>query len=86
MPSIPETRRSYPMLAVALALLTVTGSASASTKQEMNAAFMKYGFEYRAAERPYGLPIKARLTRVKIGEQRTRLRLPPNHLRLLAYP
>ena len=53
----------------ALALLTVAGAASASTLQEMNAAFRKYGFEYREAERPYGLPIKARLTRVKIGDE-----------------
>lgn len=51
----------------ALALLTVAGAASASTTQEMNAAFRKYGFEYREAERPYGLPIKARLTPVNIG-------------------
>ena len=56
------------MLAVAaLALLTMTGAASASTTQEMNAAFRKYGFEYRKAERPYGLPIKAKLTKVEIG-------------------
>jgi len=55
-----ETLRSYPMLAMASALasLTVTGSASASTKQEMNATFLKYGFEYRNAGRPYGLPIR----------------------------
>jgi hypothetical protein len=58
------------MSAVAvLALLTVAGAASASTKQEMDAAFRKYGFEYRKAERPYGLPIKAKLTRVKIGDE-----------------
>lgn len=69
MPQIPKTLRSYPMFAVTLALLTVTGAANASTKQEMNAAFEKYGFEYRAAERPYGLPIKARLTPVKIGDE-----------------
>jgi len=69
MTPIPETLRSYPMLAMALALLTVTGAASASTTQEMNAAFSKYGFEYRKAERPYGLPIKAKLTRVKIGDE-----------------
>jgi hypothetical protein len=53
----------------ALALLTVASAASASTKQEMEAAFRKYGFEYREAERPYGLPIKAKLTRVEIGDE-----------------
>lgn len=64
-----ETLRSFLTLSVvALALLTVAATASASTKQEMNAAFEKYGFEYRDAERPYGLPIKARLTPVKIGD------------------
>ena len=68
MTPILETLRSYPMLAVVLALLAVTGAASASTTQEMNAAFGKYGFEYRDAERPYGLPVKATLTRVKIGD------------------
>jgi len=35
----------------------------------MNAALRKYGFEYREAERPYGLPIKAKLTRVNIGDE-----------------
>jgi len=70
MPLTPKTVRSYAMLAVAaLALLTETGTASASTPQEMNAAFSKYGFEYREGERPYGLPIKARLTRVNIGDE-----------------
>ena len=55
-----KTLRSYPMLGMALALasLTVSGSTSASTKQEMNATFVKYGFEYRNAGRPYGLPIR----------------------------
>lgn len=57
------------LVLAALALLTVTGTASASTVQEMNAAFKKYGFEYREAERPYGLPIKAKLTRVQIGDE-----------------
>ena len=67
---ILKTPRRYPMSAVAaLALLTMTGAASASTTQEMNAAFRKYGFEYREAERPYGLPIKAKLTRVEIGSE-----------------
>lgn len=62
--------RSFMMSAVAaLALLTVAAAASAVTKQEMNAAFGKYGFEYRDGERPYGLPIKARLTRVNIGDE-----------------
>lgn len=37
--------------------------------QEVEAAFRKYGFEYRKAERPYGLPIKAALTRVNIGDK-----------------
>lgn len=70
MPAIPKTLRSCPTSALAaLALLTVTGAVSASTTQEMNAAFKKYGFEYRDAERPYGLPIKARLTKVKIGDE-----------------
>lgn len=69
MPPILRTLRSYPMSAVALALLTVTGAASAATTQDLNAAFGKYGFEYRKAERPYGLPIKAKLTRVKIGDE-----------------
>jgi hypothetical protein len=54
---------------VAIALLTVAGAASAATKQEINAALKKYGFEYRDAERPYGLPINAKLTRVKIGNE-----------------
>jgi hypothetical protein len=64
-----ETLRSFLMLPMAaLALLSVASAASASTTQEMNAAFRKYGFEYRNAERPYGLPIKAKLTRVKIGD------------------
>jgi hypothetical protein len=53
----------------ALALLIVASAASASTKQEMDAAFRKYGFEYREAERPYGLLIKAKLTRVEIGDE-----------------
>ena len=57
------------MLAVALALLTVTSAASAAKPQEMNAALKKYGFEYRDAERPYGLPIKAKLSQVKIGDK-----------------
>jgi hypothetical protein len=65
---ISETLRNHPIVAVALALLTMTGTASASTTQEMNAALKKYGFEYRDAERPYGLPIKARLTNMKIGD------------------
>ena len=70
MPLIPTTLHSYPISAVAAyALLTVTGAASASTTQEMDAAFKKYGFEYRKAERPYGLPIKAKLTPVKIGDE-----------------
>ena len=66
-----KTLRSYSMLAMAWALasLTVADGASASTTREMNAAFVKYGFEYRDAERPYGLPIKAKLTRVKIGDE-----------------
>jgi len=59
MPSIPETLRDYSMLAMALASLTVTGAASASTTQEMNATLKKYDFEHRGGERPYGLPIKA---------------------------
>jgi hypothetical protein len=48
------------MLAMALALasLTVSGNASASTTREMYATFVKYGFEYRDAGRPYGLPIR----------------------------
>lgn len=41
----------------------------------MNAAFRQYGFEYREAERPYGLPIKATLTRVKIGDENYELDL-----------
>ena len=70
MPLTFKTLRSYLMFAVAApALLTVAGVASAVTPQEMNAAFRKYGFEYREAERPYGLPIKARLTQVKIGDE-----------------
>ena len=70
MPPTPKTLSSYLMSAVAaLALLTVASAASASTKQEMDAAFRKYGFEYREAERPYGLPIKAKLTRVEIGDE-----------------
>lgn len=65
-----KTRRSYLMLAAAaLALSTVTGAAGASTNEEMNAVFSKYGFEYRKAERPYGLPIKASLIPVEIGDQ-----------------
>jgi hypothetical protein len=65
-----KTLRSDRMPAMAaLALLVVAGAASAATKQEMNAAFGKYGFEYRDAERPYGLPIKAKLSRVKIGDE-----------------
>jgi len=35
----------------------------------MNPTFVKYGFEYRDAERLHGLPIKAKLKRVKSGEQ-----------------
>lgn len=66
---VPKTRRSDPVFAVALALLTVATAASAATTQEMNAAFRKYGFEYRDAERLYGFPIKATLTRVNIGEE-----------------
>lgn len=70
MAPISKTLRSYRMSAMTvLALLTATGAASASTQQEMNAAFKKYGFEYREAERPYGLPIKAKLTRVNIGDK-----------------
>jgi hypothetical protein len=69
MTSISNTLRSDAMVAVALALLTVTGAASAATTQELNAAFRQYGFEYRKAERPYGLPIKAKLTPVKIGDK-----------------
>lgn len=62
--------RSFMTSAVAaLALLTAAGTASAVTKQEMNAAFGKFGFEYREDERPYGLPIKAKLTRVNIGNE-----------------
>jgi len=55
-----KTLRSYPMLAMALALasLTVSGSAGASTTREMNATFAKYCFEHRDAGRPYGLPIR----------------------------
>lgn len=69
MPRTFRTLRSLPMSAVAaLALLTVAGSASASSTQQMDAALRKYGFEYRKAERPYGLPIKATLTRVSIGD------------------
>ncbi|WP_028101294.1 hypothetical protein [Pseudoduganella violaceinigra] len=65
-----KTLHGYPLLAVAaLALLTATGAASASTTQEINAALRKYGFEYREAERPYGLPIKANLSRVNIGDE-----------------
>lgn len=70
MPLTLETLRSFLMsAAAALALLAVAGATSASTPQEMDATFRKYGFEYREAERPYGLPIKARLTRVKIGDE-----------------
>lgn len=69
MSPIPKIPRGYPMLAVALALLTATGAASAAKPQELNAALRKYGFEYRDAERPYGLPIKARLSQVKIGDK-----------------
>jgi hypothetical protein len=70
MSPITETLRSYPILAMAaLTLLNVPAAASASTPQEINAAFKKYGFEYRNAERPYGLPIKTKLTRVKIGDK-----------------
>ena len=70
MPPIPGTLCSYLILAVAaLALLLEAGTASASTTQEMNAALRKYGFEYREAERPYGLPIKAKLTRANIGDE-----------------
>lgn len=69
MSPIPKTLRGYPMLAVALALLTVTSAASATTPQEVNAALKKYGFEYREGERPYGLPIKAELSQVKIGDK-----------------
>lgn len=70
MPLTLITLRRFLMSAeAALALLAVAGAASASTPQEMDAAFRKYGFEYREAERPYGLPIKARLTRVKIGDE-----------------
>lgn len=58
------------MLAMSvLASVTVASAASAATPQEMNAAFKKYGFEYRKGERPYGLPITAKLTRVEIGDQ-----------------
>lgn len=58
------------MVAVStLASLTVACTASAATPQEWNAAFSKYGFEYREGERPYGLPIKAKLTRVKISDE-----------------
>jgi hypothetical protein len=69
MPPIPKTLRRYPVLAVTLALLTLTTAASASRTEEMNAAFKRYGFEYRDAQRPYGLPIKAKLTRVDIGDE-----------------
>lgn len=63
------------LVVAAFALLAVAGTTSASTKQELNAVFSKYGFEYRDAERPYGLPIKARLTRVKIGNDKYQLDL-----------
>ncbi|GGY96419.1 hypothetical protein [Pseudoduganella plicata] len=70
MPPTPKTLHSYGMLAAAaLALLTVAGGASAFTPQEMSAALRKYGFEYREGERPYGLPIKGKLTRVNIGDE-----------------
>lgn len=65
-------RRKYPrnaIFAVVLALLTVTSNSGAATKQEINAALKKYGFEYRDGERPYGLPIKAKLTEVTIGNE-----------------
>ena len=68
MSRISRTQRSYPSLAVAaLALFIGTSATSASTPQEMDAAFRKYGFEYRKSERPFGLPIKAKLTKVEIG-------------------
>lgn len=70
MPSALKTLRSYLILVTGtLALLTGTGAASASTTQDMDAAFRKYGFEYRKAERPYGLPITAKLTPVNIGDE-----------------
>lgn len=67
--AIPKALPTYPVLSVALALLTLTSVACASTPQEINAALGKYGFEYREGERPYGLPIKAKLTREKIGDE-----------------
>jgi hypothetical protein len=69
MPPRSKTLRDYSVLTVVLTLLNVTGAASASTTEEMNAALKKYGFEYRDAERPYGLPIKAKLTQIKIGDE-----------------
>jgi hypothetical protein len=69
MPQTLNILRNFPISAMAaFAFLALTGTASASTTQEMNAVFGKYGFEYRDAERPYGLPIKAKLTPVKIGD------------------
>lgn len=76
MPPTVNKLRSYSMLAMSvLASVIVASAASASTPQEMNAAFKKYGFEYRKAERPYGLPITAKLTQVEIGDENYELDL-----------
>lgn len=59
----------FSALACACALMLAASSpASAVTPAEMESFLKKYGFEYRDGERPYGLPIKAKLTRVRVAD------------------
>lgn len=51
-----------------LALLAAAFASTPAAADEIQDLIKRYGFEYRKDEVPYGVPVKAKLSEVKLGE------------------